>query len=125
VLRAENDIQIVVGGHFSVAHIGPEQHEGIKRRIRAAPTAYLDVFEARILPLATHPRLSTWFPMTFLELVDPDEADRLCRISEELVGRYEAVLDARLSDPRDENWRHRMEQRHDMLAQFASRVCGR
>ncbi|HEX2028736.1 MAG TPA: hypothetical protein VHF25_12150 [Nitriliruptorales bacterium] len=100
--QIDDDVAMIVGGHFTPDSIGPDAYAAVTDRVRAHPAAYLEAFERRFLgadfdPLAQ----SELYPAVLLEIVegaDPEAArataDRLLRHLDGALVLFDRAPDA-------------------------------
>lgn len=89
----EADIRQVVGGHFTPDALSPEVYNALVARIKAAPVAYLDTFDAMYLAndFDAKQQSELYLP-TFLQLVASLAPDRVRATASNLLKRYDAVM---------------------------------
>jgi hypothetical protein len=97
----DQDIATIVGGYFSPDHLGPTAYDEIVRRVRAAPDAYLQAFEARFLGPGADPlAVADLYLPAFLQLL----VDRNPAQVRAVAGRVAALLTSGIPAGRPEDW---------------------
>lgn len=90
--QIEDDLRTIVGGNFSLDALG-DDYARILQHVRAAPLAYLDVFERLFLAPGVDPRtLSRLYLPSFLQRVAAAAPERVRALSQRLLGQYDAAL---------------------------------
>lgn len=99
--QIDQDIATIVGGYFSPDHLGPTAYDEIVRRVRAAPDAYLQAFEARFLRPGQDPLAlaDLYLPALFQLLADRQPAQVRA-----MAGRVSALLTTGIPAGRPEDW---------------------
>jgi hypothetical protein len=91
--QIEDDIFMMVGGHFNPASVGPESFNQVVERIRSQSDEYLDTFETLFLgpkfDALTQSRLHL---PSFLRRLADEAPDRVQAIATRLLNQYNAVL---------------------------------
>jgi hypothetical protein len=97
----EIDLQIIIGGNFSVDHLGPEWYRAVVARVQAQPDRYLDALERRILPRVDEEGLASLYLGNLLRLVHDERAERVRWIAADLRERtVDALLRVARKNPR-------------------------
>lgn len=99
--QVDQDISVIVGGHFSPDHIGPAAHQQIVHRVRAAPDQYLQAFERRFLRQGVNPLdLADLYLPAFLQLL----ADRAPQQTHAIASRLATVYSSAIPSGAREDW---------------------
>lgn len=89
----QEDVLLIVGGHFTPASLGPQAYEEIRNRARSRSGEYLDAFESLFLGSKFDALLQSRLLLpTLLELLADIEPVRVRTIAEQLLKQYDAVL---------------------------------
>lgn len=89
----EDDIRLIVGGHFTPDSYGPDVYNGVLARVKAGAPAYVDAFEAMYLSAKFDaPAQSRLYLPSFLQLVLPFAPERTRLVAAQLLKQYDAVL---------------------------------
>jgi hypothetical protein len=96
----EADVQLMIGGHFAVDHIGPTAHAAILSRAKARPKPYLAVIERVALASSTAWLSSSYIPYA-IELLKPDAKLEATALAKKLLPIYKraALAPSPASDP--------------------------
>lgn len=89
----EQDIRLIVSGHFTPDALSPEVHGAVLERAKGHPGEYLTVFESMYLCPNFDPRVqSSLYLPTFLELMVDGEPERTRAIASHLLRDYDIVM---------------------------------
>jgi hypothetical protein len=89
----KKDIQMIVGGHFTPAAIGPQDYEAVLSRMKSQPDAYLDAFEDAFVGAHFDPQAqSDLYVAGFLKYLREVAPERVRALAEHLLKQYNAVL---------------------------------
>jgi hypothetical protein len=89
----QTDIQMIVGGHFSPAAVGPQAYEAVLTRVRSQAAAYLDAFEQMFVGANFDPQAqSNLYMAGFLKHLRDLAPDRVRALTQHLLKQYDAVL---------------------------------
>jgi hypothetical protein len=89
---AQIDVRIVIGGSFSIDHLGPAWYRAVIMRVLDRPGRYLDVLERRILPRIDDEGVAALWISNLLRLVRDQEPERALRIAVEMRQRAADAL---------------------------------
>ena len=93
VSKAEEDITLIVGGHFTPDALGPDVYDAVVARAKGHADAYLDVFESMYLgPKFDAELQSRLYLPSFLQLVYTSSPDRTRQAASRLLKQYDAIL---------------------------------
>jgi hypothetical protein len=87
----ENDVRLVIGGHFGADHIGPELHNAVLERIRARPKLYLGVV-VRVAAASTPVFLSSSYMPSFVSIAREHDAASARSAATELLPIFRKAL---------------------------------
>jgi hypothetical protein len=114
------DVRTIIGGMFSVDHLGPEAFHALQDRATSSASEYLDALDV-IVASSTPDVLSVDWPSELLDLTrhaDPVHAERSAKAA---LSRYEDALsrDRAAGSAGDATRQYRLEQRISSLRQLA------
>ena len=97
---AQIDVRMIIGGNFSMDHLGPGWYRAMVTRVLSRPNGYLDVLERRILPRLDDEGIAALYVANLLRLAQKAEPDRVRQIARGLRKRAAVALarSARASD---------------------------
>jgi hypothetical protein len=91
--QIEEDIELIVGGHFTPDAFGPEVYNAVIGRVKASSGKYLDAFESLFLSRNFDPvAQSELYLPTFLRLASAGSPERVKEDAGRLLKLYTAVL---------------------------------
>lgn len=91
--RIDDDITLMVSGHFTPDAIGPEAYDAVVARSRANVSAYLDAFESRFLGAEFDALAQSDLLLpTMLEVLHDAAPVPVARTAERLLRHYDGAL---------------------------------
>lgn len=91
--RIEEDIALMVSGHFTPDAIGPEAYDDVVERARANVVSYLDVFESRYLGADFDVLAQSELQLpTALDILHPVQPDAVAMTAKRLFRYYDGAL---------------------------------
>jgi hypothetical protein len=89
---AQIDVRIIIGGNFSIDHLGPAWYRAVVMRVLDRPGKYLDVLERRILPRIDDEGVAALWVSNLLRLTRAEEPERAFRIATDMRQRAADAL---------------------------------
>jgi hypothetical protein len=114
------DVHQIIGGSFSVDHLGPDVVAELRARARTSPAAFLDAMDAIVASAPPEVLAEDW-PSALLDLTRPLEPERTARSARTAVAAYEAAIarDRSGGSPAtDPSREERLEQRATALREY-------
>lgn len=84
------DVRLIAGGRSSVDHIGPDAHDALMARFRAAPLVYLAEANARVAE-ATPRQLAMLYFEVIVELSVEGHGPEAAKTARQMLSRYRSA----------------------------------
>lgn len=115
-MTMKDDVLLVIGGNFSVDHLGPQRFDEVRARVRQRSVECLDTLHA-LVASAPAEALSMWWASVLLELTRPSAPDRSLAEARVTARAYEAAERPlrSVTTPEDRERLERLDQRRAEL----------